>query len=80
MRFEIGRFYLGSGPEIYEDKIFLVLELGDPGWVRCKSWDADFLGAKAHYGLGREEWLNTNYFRSIEEIKDINRQYPGFPG
>jgi hypothetical protein len=80
MQFEIGKFYIGDGPEIWQHKIFLVLEVGDSDWVHCKSWDADFLGVKADYGIGREQWLNTNYFRSIDEIKNIHREYPGFPG
>jgi hypothetical protein len=79
MRFKVGCYYIGDGPEIYKRTIFLVLEVGESGWIKSKSWDADFISKTAHYSYGHEEWLNTNLFTKIQEIEDVKRQFPGFP-
>jgi hypothetical protein len=54
MRFKVGCYYIGDGPEIYKHTIFLVLEIGESGWIKSKSWDADFISKTAHYS-----WLNS---------------------
>jgi hypothetical protein len=76
MHFEIGKYYKGNRPDVYTKifLIFLVLEVGDSGWVRAKVWVPS-----ANYGNSTEKWLNTNYLYDIQEIEDIKKQFPDFP-